>query len=377
MKPRAGAFISAILVLLGVMTGIALFEGALRVVRPVGLSYREIPCIYEMDWGLGYRYAPNAAGHIYEHYVIENTVRTNALGFHDVDHYFDRRAGSLRVAVVGDSMTAAIQVPVEQTWTRVLERELRRAGQGDIEIVNLGLDGVGTLTHLGMLYRYLPVVRPDIVVLAFYRNDFHDAYDKRMYRECYKGYLVTYQDLDQKQQLVDFVDSHQPGRFSRWLYRNSYVFRAAAVVNKDWAALRTNYLSPSRIGPDVDPKASDTPDIDDIFEQFLYLSRRDGFEFLVMPVPDKKTAEDSRVIYETVVPASIREEITLVDPLPALRALLEAEDADHSALYWHDDGHFNAYGNEIFGRAVAAALSDQLRHPAKAMEIRNTKLRLR
>jgi lysophospholipase L1-like esterase len=357
------AISSGLMLLLSVVVGVGVFEVALRVVRPAGLSYRQIPCIYERDWGLGYRYATNVEGRLFEQHVIENIVETNALGFHDVEHDLDRHEGSMRVAIVGDSMTAAIQVPIEQVWTRVLERELRGAGRGDIEIVNMGIDGVGTATHLAMLYRYLPFIQPDVVVLAFYRNDFHDAYDKRMYRECYKGYVITYQDFRQKKQIVDYVDSHQPGKWLSWLYRHSYIFRAAAVVNKDWAMLRTNYLSPSRIGPKVNPKALDTPDIDDIFEQFLYLARRDGFRFLVMPVPDKKVADDSLSIYETVVPESIREEIPVVDTLPALRELLRAEGADHPDLYWRDDGHFNAYGNEVFGRAAAAALSGQITRP--------------
>lgn len=71
-----------------------------------------------------------------------------------------------RILVVGDSFTAPGHVPSSAMYYSVLGRLL------DVEVFAYGAGGYGTLQEAMVLERYLPRVRPDLVVLQVHNNDF-------------------------------------------------------------------------------------------------------------------------------------------------------------------------------------------------------------
>src|SRR5438874_1371459 len=81
--------------------------------------------------------------------------------------------GTLRVLSLGDSHTQGYEVRQEATFSAVLERYLRSHGVR-AEVLNAGVSGYSTAEELAFLenegYRY----QPDVVVVAFYANDFED-----------------------------------------------------------------------------------------------------------------------------------------------------------------------------------------------------------
>src|SRR5262249_24404577 len=54
----------------------------------------------------------------------ENYVRINSRGLRDREHDLARPHDVIRIAVIGDSETEAVQVALERTYFSVLEREL-------------------------------------------------------------------------------------------------------------------------------------------------------------------------------------------------------------------------------------------------------------
>jgi len=130
-------------------------------------------------WGpdarLGWFHKPHAEGW-FEKPCFRARVRINEHGLRDVERSLAKRDGAYRILVLGDSMTEAFQVDLEETFPQVLERQLKEASFGrTFEVINLGVAGYGTdqeylaLRHVGLQYR------PDLVVLAFFTgNDFQD-----------------------------------------------------------------------------------------------------------------------------------------------------------------------------------------------------------
>jgi lysophospholipase L1-like esterase len=102
----------------------------------------------------------------------------NGDGFRDHDHEPRKPQGALRIAVLGDSFTEALQIPVEQAFWAVTERELagcpeRRARS--VEVLNFGVSGYGTGQELLLLQDRVWAYQPDIVLLAFFSgNDISD-----------------------------------------------------------------------------------------------------------------------------------------------------------------------------------------------------------
>lgn len=111
------------------------------------------PQIY--DPGIGYRYAPYAE--LFQAKEGKTRLRFNALGLNDDD--ITPKNGRCRVLVLGDSYTAALQVPRAQNFSSVAEQLESR-----LDVVNGGRDGLylGDLHKVAM--RVAKDVSPDLVV---------------------------------------------------------------------------------------------------------------------------------------------------------------------------------------------------------------------
>jgi hypothetical protein len=147
-------------------------EAGLRLWGPFGREYMEL------DPVLGWRYRPDAP---YKFRVIAeaqcgwgSTGRMNSRGLRDVEHGYEKPPGTFRILALGDSFTAAVEHPLEVTWTKLLERRLDTAAEADglrFEVINAGRGAAGTayqyLWYLNEGYRY----SPDLVILVVTGND--------------------------------------------------------------------------------------------------------------------------------------------------------------------------------------------------------------
>src|SRR5687768_8512285 len=84
-----------VLVLMGVLFGVAIAEIALRT---VGYSYPEF---YQIDLTRGYALRPGVEG--WYRKEGEAYIRINSDGFRDREHSIAKPAGTFRIAVLGDS----------------------------------------------------------------------------------------------------------------------------------------------------------------------------------------------------------------------------------------------------------------------------------
>src|ERR1700722_5169385 len=69
----------------------------------------------------------------------ENYVKINSRGLRDREHELRRSDDTIRIAVIGDSESEAVQIPLEQAYFSVVERELNRAmpnGRHKVEMIN-------------------------------------------------------------------------------------------------------------------------------------------------------------------------------------------------------------------------------------------------
>lgn len=101
---------------------------------------------------------------------------------------------TLRIMIVGDSLTYGEGIAEEWTFSRLLERTLQKSHR--VEVINLGHRGFQSEDILGVLYQFLPQVDPDLVVYAVCLNDFlpsgerqHTAYPLPL-PDDWKEYLL-------------------------------------------------------------------------------------------------------------------------------------------------------------------------------------------
>ncbi|MCC3404352.1 MAG: SGNH/GDSL hydrolase family protein [Microcoleus sp. PH2017_10_PVI_O_A] len=234
----------------GLLMGVVIGEIGLRVAKVEG--YPKIGDVVDSaptrfhtaDRDLGWKLKPGVSGE----WKGEGAsfVQVNSDGLRDREHTKTKPPNTLRVAVLGDSFTEAIHVPVEQTFWSKLERKLSNCnsikGKQKVEVINFGVQGYGTAQELMMLRKKVWDYNPDIVVLAFFTgNDVinnspkleYDLY-RPFFRYDASGKLVpdmSFRNLppiDRNKNAVSFVD-----RMPSFLVNNSRILQVIKKVDLD------------------------------------------------------------------------------------------------------------------------------------------------
>jgi len=139
------------------------------VLRVIGFS---APVFYTYDDVTGSRLLPGAEG--WQRAEGEAFVAINRDGQRDRERSRTKPPNTFRIAILGDSITEALQVPLESTFSSVLERQLKgcKAFENrNVETVNFGVSGYGTAQELLTFRHRAAAYSPDVTVLAFYAGN--------------------------------------------------------------------------------------------------------------------------------------------------------------------------------------------------------------
>ncbi len=245
-KRRQRLIGNLVLLCLSLIVCLAVGELALHV---AGFSR---PPFMQVDALTGYSLLPGAEGW----FTGEGSawVSINSAGMRDREHDLEKPAGTVRIAVIGDSYTEARQVDVGKTFWAVAERELAScpffAGRTP-EALNFGVMGFGTYQEYLQLSRAWPY-KPDIVLLAFFSgNDLVDNV-RALKDDAKKPYLV-----ERNGAWSEDTSFRESAAFKR---QNSAVMRGLyAVAQRSRLAqlLYAVYLKASA-GPQGEPVPADT-----------------------------------------------------------------------------------------------------------------------
>jgi hypothetical protein len=150
------------LLLVALALPLALAEAGLR------LAGFEVPQFHERDDLLGLTLKPGAHGTYTEE--GRSHVAVNSAGMRDVERARAKPAGVLRIAVLGDSYTEALQVERERSYPALLEQHLASCA-GPVEVLNFGVSGFGTAQQLLTLRSRVWDYAPDVVLLAVFPSN--------------------------------------------------------------------------------------------------------------------------------------------------------------------------------------------------------------
>ncbi|WP_156797793.1 SGNH/GDSL hydrolase family protein [Synechococcus sp. CB0205] len=240
----------------GVTASLVFVEVGLRV---AGLNY---PAFYTVDAVRGFALRPGAQGEWTREGRGE--VRINRAGFRgrDVDQSPAPRV--LRIAVLGDSFTEALQVDEQQSFVQQLQERLasadhcslRRKDSAGVEVLNFGVGAYGTgqqlLTWRHLARRY----RPDWVLLVVYPgNDFTDnepisRSDRPVFVLDAQNNLVVDQGF--RQSAAYRWRMSLPGRALDGLVNHSRLLQLLNEAKNRWA---------SRVQPDQEQSQSVRPQV--------------------------------------------------------------------------------------------------------------------
>lgn len=226
-------------------------EGLVRGLSPIG------PALLVTDPGVGKRFVPGFRGRVFvDEAEREVEVRINSAGFPGPEWPRQKPEGSLRVAVLGDSMTAAIATDEERRFVSRLQGSLAaRLAPRPVEVLNFGVSSSSTASELARWRAGVAGYAPDLVLLAFFTgNDVGDN-SPRLTRAP-----RVYFDLDAEGRLVPAEPPPPTPALVRWLDRHSrlYVWQKVALRRLRGAGRASRGLEPGQMifardgGPDVE-----------------------------------------------------------------------------------------------------------------------------
>lgn len=99
--------------------------------------------------------------------------RISSAGLRDVEHPLGKPLGVTRIALLGDSATEGVQVPLEDTYSRVLEGLLNEKGAGKqkFEVLNFGTSSYSTGQELLQYRHMVRAYKPDVVAVLWCCGD--------------------------------------------------------------------------------------------------------------------------------------------------------------------------------------------------------------
>jgi len=114
---------------------------------------------------IGHDHRPNSRAHL-----MGVEVSINSRGLRDREIPYERKPGTLRVLMLGDSFTMGWGVPVEETWSKRIERLYAQRGIS-AEVINAGVGNYNTVMEVSWFFEEGVKYRPDIIVLNATFND--------------------------------------------------------------------------------------------------------------------------------------------------------------------------------------------------------------
>lgn len=230
--------LGARLALLGVTLGLCVLvlEAAVRLLGGVS------PPMTERDPVVGQRLVRNFSGRVFDAESRQFVqVRTDHEGFRGPDRPLEKPAGVRRVAILGDSMIAALGVEEDETLVAQLEQLLNRQApaQQRWEVLNFGVPGSSTGQELALWRATVKRYQPDVVLCAFFvGNDLADN-SRRL-----SSNPRVYFEFDPDGRLVQLPMSRAKTGLSAWLNRHSrlYLWQKEALRRVRYAWLRQSGL---------------------------------------------------------------------------------------------------------------------------------------
>jgi len=159
--------------MLSLVVTFSIIEIALRIFLPQELI---TPMPAMADREMIYRLPSNTSAYLKGTSVRWFHLKTNSLGLRDREIPFAKTPGIYRVLLLGDSMSMAEGVELEETYIKQFEKKIGTKPSGrKVETINAAIRGFGNDQEIVLFERLGRRFLPDMVILAFYEgNDLTD-----------------------------------------------------------------------------------------------------------------------------------------------------------------------------------------------------------
>lgn len=335
----------------------------------------------------GVWHIPNKVGLYFHKDIPKTLVQINSAGLHDQEYSLVKPANTYRIAVIGDSYTQAIHVPLEDTYQQRLETSLNTHPPFDarFEVINFGIGGFGTSQEYIVFQQVVLGYHPDLVILGFScGNDIFEnspALNGRKYlpylRPAQDGSLTLvppaplplYMRLGQFFHTIPFV-------YYRLVDGNSRLeslLRGIRRGSTGGTGIPFEYFMYAQTWNDVWEDAWKITQ--QVLVQFAHDLAEQKITFLIVAIPDHiqvnpAIQQEALALHQAMQqhqwnwekPNQLLREfcqgqgIPLIDLFPQFQSTITQ---NGPPLYYHDDGHWNADGHHLAAEIIARQLIER------------------
>jgi lysophospholipase L1-like esterase len=332
-------------------------EFFLRLIKLPHLSYEGwLPPIYQYHEEKGFNLIPNSGGFYKRYYEWNTKIKINSNGWNDYEYPLVKKAGTFRIACIGDSFTLNIEVPIEKNYPKTLERLLKQQVSNNIEVLNFSLDGTGPEAHYIMFRDYALKYQPDMVIHNFHSNDIRDVQMGKYYRQSYKNMVIQYQlpeELERGKAKVDKLFSRRLGFSKHGILKYSYLSRLLLKLRggkwpNDYMIFAHSY-EPKSTYKDAVEKTKN------ITMEFKELADKHQVSYLKVFLYDKEA-----LYYDEGPTLKKLRDFLITQNIPYFDTHEAFKQAHHKQkLYWKYDTHLTEEGCRLIAESVSNFLQQK------------------
>ena len=118
------------------------------------------------------------------------SYKINSKGLRDYEHSYEKQENTLRILIMGDSVTMGYAVDFNDTYPKQLEKLLKN----NVEVLNFGIMGYNTWHEFELLKEEGIKYKPDMIIFGYVLNDLERDIDKIVKNDtskriCYIDYF--------------------------------------------------------------------------------------------------------------------------------------------------------------------------------------------
>lgn len=334
-------------------------EVFVRVLHPVLVAPRYVVAA---DYGVRANWPSISYRHFGPEYSVDFEINSKGVRSPREIEY-SKPSSVFRVVALGDSFTMGYGANYEETFLAAMQRSLAAQMSCRVEVINLGVSGLGTAEQL-LLFRSEAVkYEPDAVVLQWHESDLRENVASGLYglggaglvpkRTKYLPQVATREWLFSFA-VYRFVADHSMAytrlrnKVSKYVRKFNFSKNAATVVKRNEAqeaqesSARPGLLSVAAPAPPAGDVASRLAVA--VMKQLVASVEQEGAQAILLDVPKRR----DRVTFASEMPEQLRSLPSVYSPIDDFR--------DHRGemLYWERSaGHFTPLGNRVVGEGLA------------------------
>ncbi len=328
-----------------------------------------------LDAIMGNVYCPDLSERLDNMYESTLLVTTNSEGMADRAYPRAKPANTIRIALLGDSVTASLYTAQDKKFKALWEKALTQSTGKTVEIMNFAVDGTSTWEQIQMLHLRARHFQPDYVVLSFFWGN--DVWNNSASLD--KGRPNPLKDEYTASWVRNLQVKHR--KSIRWLWNNSAAFqfldtlKTRVETNMDYKRAQQPAAPPPVAAPPTAPPAVPVPQYDPAFawdSESWKLTRQ-----LIVKLKAETEQSDARLL---VFHLPMYDQLVLPKPLPYAefkrflddKAIANADPFDalsglapqqKRALFIGDAVHLTDEGHRLVAEASLPALKKFLQAP--------------